>query len=171
MRRILIVGNSGAGKSRLARLLGERLALPVVHLDVLFWQPGWTEVADEVFRARVAQALSGDAWICDGNFRGTWDLRMPLADTVVWLTPPRLVCLWRAVTRVFAYNRRRRRPDMAEGCDEKIDLAFYRYIWTYDARVAPQLEAALQRHAGHARIVRLANDRQVDAFLEGLPRA
>lgn len=171
MRRILIVGNSGAGKSRLARLLGERLRLPVIHLDVLFWKPGWVESERDDFRVRVAEALAGDAWICDGNFSGSWDLRMPRADTIVWLAPPRLVCLWRAVTRRFRYSKRRRRPDMAQGCDETIDLAFYRFIWTYDSDVAPKLQAALDTYGRHARLVRLASDRDVSGFLESLPQA
>jgi len=166
MRRILIVGNSGGGKSTLARRLGEKLSLPVVHLDVIFWKPGWVEVGDDIFRAEVARALQAPAWICDGNFSGTWNIRMPLADTIVWIQQPRIVCLLRAVWRVASYRGRRTRPDMAPGCDEKFDPKFYRYIWTYDAKVAPRLEAALAQFGRHARVVRLRGDREIAAFLE-----
>ena len=76
-RRILIIGNSGGGKSTLARQLGAKLGLPVIHLDVLFWKPGWVESGDVEFREAVAAALSTPAWICDGNFGSNWDLRMP----------------------------------------------------------------------------------------------
>jgi adenylate kinase family enzyme len=167
MRRVLIVGNSGGGKSTLARRLGEKLRLPVVHLDVLYWKPGWVESDDTPFRADVTQALQGPAWICDGNFSGTWDIRMPLADTIVWITQPRLVCLARAIWRMAAYRGRRTRPDMAAGCDEKFDLEFYRYIWTYDAQVRPRLEAALQTYGAHARCVRLRSDCEIAQFLAG----
>lgn len=164
MRRVLIVGNSGGGKSTLARKLGDKLGLPVVHLDVLYWKPGWAKGDKAEFVAAVTQALSAPAWICDGNFTGTWDLRMPLSDTVVWIDQPRLVCLWRAIWRVVTW-RGGNRPDMAEGCQEKFDPEFYRFIWTYDRKVRPKLEAALAKYAGHARIVRLRSDRDIAEFL------
>ncbi len=166
MRRILIVGNSGGGKSTLARRLGETLLLPVIHLDVLFWKPGWVEIGDDLFREEVARVIQAPAWICDGNFTGTWDIRMPAADTIVWLQQPRWLCLARAILRVVTYRGRRNRPDMAAGCDEKFDPKFYRYIWTYDAKVAPRLEAALAEFGRHARVVRLRSDAEVAAFLE-----
>jgi len=166
MRRILIVGNSGGGKSTLARRLGEKLSLPVIHLDVIFWKPGWVEIGADLFRAEVTRAVQAPAWICDGNFSGTWDIRMPAADTIVWLQQPRWLCLARAVWRVVSYRGRRTRPDMAPGCDEKFDLKFYRYILTYDAKVAPRLETALVEFGQHARVVRLRSDAEVASFLE-----
>lgn len=164
MRRVLIVGNSGGGKSTLARRLGERLGLPVVHLDILFWKPGWVESEDAPFREAVAAALAGPAWICDGNFGSSWDLRMPLSDTIVWIDQPRALCLARAIWRMITY-RKGGRPDIAEGCPETLDFAFYRFIWTYDRKVKPKLEAALATHGAHARVVRLRNDREIASFL------
>lgn len=64
MQRIVILGNAGSGKSTLARALGKRLDLPVVHLDTLFWEPGWVEPDAEQFRLRVSEAIATDAWIC-----------------------------------------------------------------------------------------------------------
>lgn len=167
MRRISIVGNSGGGKSTLARRVGEALSLPVVHLDVLFWKPGWVPSDDAAFRSDVARALSGPAWVCDGNFPGTYDLRMPLSDLIVWIDQPPLLCLWRAVWRVIVY-RRARRPDMAEGCHEAFDLDFYRFILTFNAKVRPRLKAALARHAGDAKVVRLRSDREIAAFVAAI---
>ena len=66
MQRIVILGNAGSGKSTLAREVGKYLHLPVVHLDKLFWGPGWSKPQNEVFRARVGEALSGDGWVCGG---------------------------------------------------------------------------------------------------------
>ena len=62
MQRIVILGNAGSGKSTLAREIGQRLDVPVVRLDPLFWEPGWVEPDDEAFRERVRQAFAGDAW-------------------------------------------------------------------------------------------------------------
>lgn len=163
MRRILIIGNSGAGKSTLARRLGETLGLPVIHLDVLFWKPGWKESEDAACRARIADALSGAAWICDGNFASTFDLSMPLADTVIWIDQPRLKCLARAMWRVVRY-RDGSRPDMAQGCRETFDPAFYRYIWTFDRNTRPRIDTALGLYGSHLRLIRLTSDREIADF-------
>jgi adenylate kinase family enzyme len=164
MRRILIVGNSGAGKSTLARRLGDKLGLPVVHLDVLFWKPGWVESDKAEFHASIAAFQAKDAWISDGNFGGSWHLRMPAADTIIWIDQPPWLCLVRAIWRVLQY-RDGARPDMAEGCRERVDLKFYRFILTYDRKVRPRLQAALAQHGAHARIVRLRSDREIEDFL------
>jgi adenylate kinase family enzyme len=164
MRRILVIGNSGGGKSTLARKLGEKLGLPVIHLDVLFWKPGWVESEREDYLDRVMAALAAPGWICDGQFTSSFHLRMPLADTIVWIDQPRALCLFRAIWRAVTY-RRGGRPDMAEGCREKIDFDFYRYIWTFDREKAPEIEGALAAHGAHARVVRLKSDREIADFL------
>lgn len=164
MRRVLIIGNSGAGKSTLARRLGEKLGLPVIHLDVLFWKPGWVESEREDYRRRVLAALEAPEWICDGNFTSTFGLRMALSDTIVWIDQPPLLCLFRAIWRAITY-RKGGRPDMAEGCTEKIDFQFYGFILTYNRKVQPLLEAALAEHGAHARVVRLRSDREIARFL------
>jgi len=118
MRRIVILGNAGSGKSTLARRLGARLGFPVVHLDVLFWEPDWKEPDNEAFRARVGAAIAGDAWVSDGNYLSrTFDLRLPRADLVIWLDTPRLTCLWRVLVRSALA---RPRPDLPAGCEERL---------------------------------------------------
>ena len=164
MRRILVIGNSGGGKSTLARNLGEKLGLPVIHLDVLFWKPGWVERDRDEYRASVVEALAAPEWICDGNFTSTFGMRMALSDTIIWIDRSRFLCLFRAIKRAITYAGGGR-PDMTEGCDEKIDFEFYRFILTYDRKVRPKLEQALAEHGAHARLVRLTSDREVAAFL------
>lgn len=166
MKRILIIGNSGGGKSTLARRLGDKLGLPVIHLDVLFWKPDWVESNDDVFRIAVAEALKVPAWVCDGDFGSSIELRAPLADTIVWIDQPRLLCLFRAVWRVVKY-RQGHRPDMAQGCRETFDIQFYSYIWNWNRTRRPRLEAALATHGAHATLVRLRNDREIAALLAG----
>src|SRR5260370_41879570 len=86
MRRIVILGCAGSGKSTLARRLGRQPQLPVVHLDRQFWGPGWTWPDIPAFRARVADAIAGEAWISDGNYVLTsFDLTLPRADTIIIL--------------------------------------------------------------------------------------
>jgi adenylate kinase family enzyme len=133
-KRILIVGPSGAGKSTLARRLGERLAIPVVHLDALYWNPGWVPAEVGRFRERVAQAAGRDTWVMDGNYSSHLDLRLQRAEAVIWLDLPRHVYFPRAVWRSIR-NYGRERADIGRGCPEQFDLAFFReWVWTYPTR-------------------------------------
>jgi adenylate kinase family enzyme len=164
MKRVAIVGCSGGGKSTLAVRLGERLGLPVIHLDTLFWRPGWVESEPLAFRERLREALAAPAWISDGNFMATADLRLPLADTIVWVDQPRLTCLWRALLRLVAWTGRSR-PDLAPGCPERFDMEFLRYIWNWDRVTRPRVQQAIERFGGRARLVRLRSDREIAGFL------
>ena len=167
MQRILIIGSPGGGKSTLARAMGERLGLEVVHLDRLWWRPGWVEAPLDEFRAAVMDAAAGERWVMDGNFSNSFDIRAARADTVIWIDQPRLLCLWRVVKRVLTHKGAVR-ADMAEGCPEKIDLEFARYIWRYPSDVAPRMEKLIDAHADHARFFRLRSDGEMREFVERL---
>ncbi len=167
MQRILIIGSPGAGKSTLARTMGERLGLNVVHLDQLWWRPGWVEAPLDEFRAAVMDAAAGERWVMDGNFSKSFDIRAARADTIIWIDQPRLLCLWRAVKRVLTH-RGAVRADMAEGCPVKIDMEFARYIWTYPSEVAPRMEKLIDAHGDHARFFRLRSDAEMNEFVERL---
>jgi adenylate kinase family enzyme len=167
MNRILVIGCSGGGKSTLARAIGMKLGSPIVHLDVLFWKPGWVESSYEEFRPKVAAAVEGDRWIMDGNYSRTFDIRMPRADTVIWVDQPRLLCIWRAFARTMRqFNKVR--ADLAPGCPEKIDFGFYRYIWNFRKKNEAATIEALAAYAPEARLIRLRSDREIAAFLDGV---
>ena len=122
-RRVLVI----AGKSTFARALAAMTGLPLIHLDKEFWRPGWKATPRPEWRTRTSELVAGERWIMDGNYAGTLDLRLPRADSVMWCDYSRLVCLRRAVWRaVTGYNRVR--ADMAEGCPERFDPEFLRYI-------------------------------------------
>jgi len=111
MKRVAIIGSGGAGKSTLARQVGDATGFPVIHLDREHWQPGWVAPGSEAWAARVAELVAGEAWIIDGNYGGTMEARFARADTIVLLDLPRTVCLYRAVKRAVLF-RNRGRPDM-----------------------------------------------------------
>jgi adenylate kinase family enzyme len=163
-QRIVIVGCSGSGKSTLARKLGQQLGLPVVHLDVLYYLPGWKKSSMAEFRTRVAAAHGGDAWVSEGNF-ATWtfDIRLPRAEAIIALERPRWLCMWRVVWRAVA--ERRNRPDLPLGCREQIDRDLVDFIWNYGMVGGPQLEAARLDYGPATPVIRLRSDREIAAFL------
>jgi len=128
--KIMVIGSGGAGKSTLARRLGEVTGLPVIHLDKEFWHSGWVDTPREAWRAKQRDLLAPLRWIADGNYGGTMDLRLEHADTVIWLDYSRYLCVFRALRRRVV-NWGRVRPDMSEGCPEKIDREFLKWIWQF----------------------------------------
>jgi adenylate kinase family enzyme len=168
LRRIIVIGSGGAGKSTLARRLGARLGLEVLHLDALHWQAGWVEPPKEVWKRHVEELLTRDSWVMDGNYSGTMQRRIEACDTVVFLDLPRLVCVWRALKRMVVYYNRRR-PDMAEGCRERFDLKFLRWIWDYPERTRPKVVELLTSAAPDKRIVWLKSRAEVEDFIDSLP--
>jgi adenylate kinase family enzyme len=146
--------------------MGERLGLPVIHLETLYWLPGWQAPPPGAHRGAFAAAFAQEAWISEGNFIETFDLRLHRADLVVILEQPRRLCLWRALRR--AVLSRRDRPDLAPGCPEQFDRQLLRDIWRFGADTRPRLETALREHGGDTRVIRLRGDRAVAAFLAGL---
>lgn len=165
MQRIAILGCSGGGKSSLARALSRKLNLPLIHLDALHWLPGWVERDRTEFRRLQAEIVAADAWVIDGNYSNTLDLRLPRADTIVVIDRSRLLCLWRVTWRWLTHLGRSR-ADMGEGCPEKIDREFVVYIWTYPRRGAPRRDAAIARYGVQAALHRLTSDQDVRRFLE-----
>ena len=166
MERIMIIGCGGAGKSTLARQLGEKLKLPVVHLDRLFWRPGWVQVSQEEFDAQLQAELAKDKWIMDGNFNRTIPERVAKCDTIIYLDFNRFTCLW-GVTKRFVTNVGKVRPDMGEGCPEKVDLEFLKWIWNFNKDKRESYYRILNE-ATHAQTIVLKNRRMVKRFLDSL---
>jgi adenylate kinase family enzyme len=164
MRKVLVIGSGGAGKSTLARRLGALLGLPVIHLDACYWGPGWVEPPKDVWLEAVEGLVARDAWVMDGNYSGTLSVRLAGCDTVIFLDLPRTVCLWRVVKRSLLY-RRARRPDMAEGCPEQLNMAFIRWVWGYKKRSRPKVIRRLEEHARGKRVIRLRSRAEVTEFL------
>jgi len=164
MQRVLVIGCSGAGKSTLARALAPRLGLPLVHLDRHYWSPGWVEPTQENWRRIVKGLVAEPAWVMDGNYSATFDLRMPRADTLIWLDYPRRRCLWRVVMRAMK-DHGRTRPDLPDRCPEQFDLKFYRFVWDFPNRSRPRIVEGLKTIGSHLRVIQLTNDREVATFL------
>ena len=166
MERVMVIGCGGAGKSTLARKLGEKTGLPVVHLDQIWWSPGnWEHLSREEFDVRLAVEMEKDRWVMDGNFNRTLDVRLERADMVIYLDFPRWLCLRGWIGRVLK-NWGRAREDMAPGCNERFDPEMAAWIWNFNKQNRQRYLDKLQDWNGEVCI--LHNRRQVRLFLWNL---
>ena len=166
MQRIVIIGCPGSGKSTLARTLGEKLNLPVIHLDRLWWSKGWQHVTREEFDTRLGNALNLEEWIIDGNYSRTMDARLAKCDTIIYLDYSRWLCLLGMLQRV-SLKRGKIRVDMPEGCPERFDWDLAKEIWNFNKnnRVLNYTRIAKTKHA---KAIVLKNRKEAQNFLKEL---
>lgn len=161
MARIVILGCAGTGKTTLARRLAERSGAPLISLDAI-WQPHWTERDVPEFRSLIEQAHAGDAWISEGNFAlATFDLRLPRATLVVWLERSRLICAWRAITRVLKPGPSK--PGESHCIGKLPDVLTF--IRRFNRINRPRIEEARLSHGPTVPVKILSSDQEIAAFL------
>jgi adenylate kinase family enzyme len=165
MKRIAIFGSPGSGKSTLARNLSAKIGIPVIHIDTLYFSPGWQIKPDDEFRAALSAVVAMDGWITDGNFttESVASGRIDRADTLIMLHAPRTVCLWRVIWRSIRYHRRIR-PDMAVGCPERFDWEFLKYVWNYPIK-AERMRKLLTSFQDQKAVYFLNNSGEISRFL------
>ena len=155
MKRILIFGRGGSGKSTVAAKAGEITGLPTVELDKIFWQPGLQPMARELWVKTQQELVKGEGWILDGDL-GPYDameVRLAAADTIILLDFSLLRCAWRAL-------RRGR---------ERID--FWRWLIAYRRTSLPALMQAFNKFAPHAQLHVIRNPRQLRRFVAEAERS
>ncbi|GJM41872.1 MAG: hypothetical protein DHS20C20_21540 [Ardenticatenaceae bacterium] len=169
MKRVLVIGSSGSGKSTLARQLGATLELPVIHLDRHFWHAGWVGTPKDEWHGTINKLVQRDAWVIDGNYRGTLNIRLKAADSVVFLDLPPWICAMRAIKRRIQY-RNRPRPDIAEGCKEPLLdpqlFQFVRHVLNYPDRAKPYVMQQLKGIAREKRVILLKTNKDVNNFIK-----
>lgn len=114
-RRIAVIGNCGAGKSTFSRRLGQVTGLPVTHLDEVYWRPGWQRTPRIEWRTLQQDLIASPEWVIDGNYGGTFDIRLP-ADTVIVLDYSTARCLRQTLLRVL---RNHGQATQAPACPER----------------------------------------------------
>ena len=169
VRRVLVIGSGGAGKSTLAAEIGAAFGLPVIHLDALYWRADWVPTPEPEWRAQVERLVARDAWVMDGNYGGTLELRLAACDGVVFLDLPCWLCLARVLGRRLRHAGRTR-PDMAPGCPEQLSWEFVRWIWTYPRRRRPAILRRLAALPPDRRAIVLDSRAAVERFRDELRR-
>lgn len=168
MKKAIVIGCPGAGKSVFSRDLAERTGLPLIPLDSLYHLDVWDEGRKkEQWRERVIELVAEPEWIVDGNYKSTLETRIIAADTVVFLDYPRWLCVWRALKRHIEY-RNKRRPDMPPEWRERLGREFLRFIWTYRREQRPEVLRLLSLHRQGRSMAILTNPAEADAFLASL---
>ena len=159
MKRIIVIGCPGSGKSTFARALRDRLGLPLIHLDMLYWNADQTTVSREIFDERLQNVLEGDQWIIDGNYRRTMEKRLQNCDTVFFLDLPAEVCLESVRGRIGI-----KRSDLP-WIETEEDAEFMEYIRAFSAEQRPEILSLLQKYPSVNTIVFHSRE-EVDAYLE-----
>ena len=163
-KRIIIIGNSGSGKTTLSYQLGELLKLPVIHLDKEYWKEGWVTTPKDEWREKVNAFVSGTEWILDGNFGSTLEIRISRADTVIFLDYNRFLCLFGVIRRIFRHLGKTR-PDMADGCPEKFDFVFVKWVlWGFPAKSRKNILKCLANYQENEQII-IKNRAKLKKFL------
>jgi adenylate kinase family enzyme len=165
MKKIVLIGSGGSGKSTMARQLGEKLNINVYHLDALFWKPNWVGVPKDEQRKVQNDLVKEEEWIIDGNYGGTMEIRLNTADTIIFLDIPRILCVFRAFKRILQY-RNKTRPDMGEGCEERFSFEFFKWIWEYPKTKRPKILERFDQLSKEKKVIILKSPKDIHNFLE-----
>ena len=161
MKKVIVIGCPGSGKSTFARALHEITKIPLFYLDMLYWNADKTTVDKAVFRKRLSKVLQKDEWIIDGNYNSTMELRMQACDTVIFLDYSTEVCLSGVRER-----RGKSRPDMP-WVELEEDAEFMEYIRLFNADSRPRVVALLSQYA-NKEIHIFKNRLEADDFLQSV---
>ena len=161
-KRILVLGSSGSGKTTLTLRLAHALNIEAIHLDAIFWKPGWVSTPQPEWREVVRGLIQQESWIMDGTYESTLDLRIPAADAAIVLERSRLTCLWNVLKRKASVDDHSR-PDAPAG--QKLDLAFLRYIWNYPKVTRPFVLDCIQQYGQEKTLFQLTGADEIERFI------
>ena len=163
MKKVLVIGCPGSGKSTFSRALHSALGLPLYHLDMLYWNADKTTVEKSVFLQRLEEALKKDRWIIDGNYLSTMELRLKNCDTVIFLDYPPSLCIEGVKKRLG-----KARSDMP-WVETEEDEEFMDFIKSFEEKSRPEVMKLLEKHK-EKKILVFTSREQGDEFLKGLTK-
>jgi adenylate kinase family enzyme len=165
MNKVLILGCAGSGKSTFSKHLGKVQQLPVIHLDSLYWKSGWVASTEMEWNQIIEELILKDQYIMDGNYSRTLSIRMKDADTIFFFDFSRFLCMYQVIKRRII-NHGKTRSDMAEGCKEKIDLEFIKWIWNFKKRSKDKILGELEEVKEQKKVIIFKNRRDVKNYIK-----
>ena len=160
MKKVIVIGCPGSGKSTLSRELHKKTGIPLYHLDMMYWNADKTTVEKRVFLNRLSAAFEKDEWIIDGNYGSTMELRMAACDTVIFLDYPLDICL-----EGIKERRGKPRSDMP-WIETEEDAEFIEFIKSYNEQQKPKVVELIEKYS-NKNIIILRSREQANAFLNG----
>ena len=172
MQRVMIVGQPGSGKTTLARELGKRTELPVIHIDTIHWQPGWIERSKDEKTRLCHEVEARDRWIFEGGHSVTWDSRIARADLLIWIDRSWPLRFWRVLLRALI-RRGRARPDLPENCPERLGNLpeFFNFMWITRKSARSKMKQLAASAPSTCHVVCLRSNRQTKLFLESVEKS
>ena len=169
-----MIGTSGSGKSRFARQLAAALKIPYLEIDRLYWKPNWQEPNDEEFFSILEHALSGDAWVLDGNYTRTTHIKWPRTNLVVWIDYSFPLTLYRVIKRSILRAWKKQELWPGTGNRESFTRLFSKdsmVLWTlshYASNKGKFEELMATESYAHIEFVRLRSPKEAAALIQNL---
>ena len=160
MKKVLVIGCPGAGKSTFARKLSAKTGLPLYYLDMIWHKADRTTVSTEEFDMTISEIMNKHQWILDGNYLRTLPMRLEKADTVFFFDLPLDVCLSGAIERLG-----KERVDMPWK-DDVLDEEFRQWITDFPETQLPIINLLLESYGGN--VVRFISRQEADEYISGL---
>ena len=161
MKKIIVIGCPGSGKSTFSRALHEKTGIPLFHLDMMYWNADRTTVERSIFRKRLSDTIKKDKWIIDGNYSSTIELRFQACDTVIFLDYPPEVCL-----DGIRERRGKPRTDMPWVEDEnEEDTEFIEFVRSFNIQSRPSIVELLNKYP-HKNIYIFKSRKEADEFIK-----
>ena len=159
MKKIIVIGCPGSGKTTFSEKLREKIGLPLYYLDAIWHKPDKTHISREEFDARLDEILALDSWIIDGNYSRTVRCRIMACDTVFLFDLPTETCLNGAISRIG-----KKRNDMP-WIDTALDPGFEQEIREFRTQKLPDIYALLDKYENGKKIVVFKSREEADAFI------
>lgn len=158
MKKIIVIGSPGAGKSCFSRKLSFLTNIELFHMDNLYWHEDKTHISHEELVSKLNEIMTNDMWIIDGNYISTLELRIKEADTIFYLDYPTEICIEGIKSRVG------KKRDDIPWVEDELDNDFFKFVEAFRAETKPQIESLLEKY-NYKRLYRFSYRDDMNKYL------